>query len=134
MCDDLRLFALTNILLLQQLAEAIAFETLIKSVLDTDSNSDHFIGDAELNLLAYRLESIEGVPFTGQEMCDRFSRAKARSLSNLADVVRNLYIEKRREQVAARARKELKRSPKNLGAFLLWKRKLEYGGVTAWKY
>ena len=101
------------------------------SILKTDIDGNHFIGEAELNLLAFRLESIDGVPFTGKEMIERFSYVETRSLVALVDVVRELYIEKRREQVSARERKELDRSPTKLGSHLLWKRRFEYNfGVT----
>ena len=113
----------------QQMAEATAFQTLITSVLKSDPNGDRFIGDAELNLLAKRLKCIEGVPFTAQELCDSFSRWSTRNMTTLVDVVRTLYVVKRREQVRAKARKEIDMSPRNLGGHLLWQRKLDYGGV-----
>ncbi|KAL3784191.1 hypothetical protein HJC23_001390 [Cyclotella cryptica] len=111
----------------KQLAEALAFENLLRSVLRTDTDGDHFIGDSELNLLAYRLEQIEGVPFTAQELCTRFNRWTTKNLRTLVDCVRTLYIEKRREQVLAKATKQTERSPRNLGAHLLWNDKLGYG-------
>jgi len=113
----------------KQMAEATAFQTLITSVLKSDPNGDRFIGDAELNLLAKRLECIEGVPFTAKELCDSFSRWSTRNMTTLVDVVRTLYVVKRREQVRAKARKEIDMSPRNLGGHLLWQRKLDYGGV-----
>lgn len=99
----------------------------MKSVLQTDKDGDHFIGDAELNMLAYRLEQIEGVPFTAQELCIRFNRWTTKNLRTLVDCVRQLYIEKRREQVLAKATKQTERSPRNLGAHLLWNDKMGYG-------
>mmetsp|Transcript_35114 Transcript_35114/g.74902 ORF Transcript_35114/g.74902 Transcript_35114/m.74902 type:complete len:305 (+) Transcript_35114:166-1080(+) len=114
------------------LAEVIGLEKLTKSILSTDPDRDHYIGDAELALLARRIESIEGVPFTSDEVCERFRRGEegeARSLRNLADAVRILYIEKRREYFAsARAKAKEgadRRSPRNLGHPMFWKRKLE---------
>ena len=116
----------------QQLAEALAFENLLRSVLQTDKDGDHFIGDAELNVLAYRLEQIEGVPFTAQELCTQFNRWTTKNLRTLVDCVRTLYIEKRREQVLAKATEQTERSPRNLGAHLLWNDKLGYGVKVWW--
>ncbi|KAL7520501.1 hypothetical protein ACHAWX_005220 [Stephanocyclus meneghinianus] len=111
----------------KHLAEALAFENLLRSVLQTDKDGDHFIGDAELNVLSYRLEQIEGVPFTAQELCTQFNRWTTKNLRTLVDCVRTLYIEKRREQVLAKATHQTERSPRNLGAHLLWNDKLGYG-------
>lgn len=116
----------------QHLAEALAFENLLRSVLQTDKDGDHFIGDAELNVLSYRLEQIEGVPFTAQELCTQFNRWTTKNLRTLVDCVRTLYIEKRREQVLAKATNQTERSPRNLGAHLLWNDKLGYGVKVWW--
>lgn len=112
------------------LAESIGIEKLTKSILRTDVNKDHHVGDAELSLLAQRIESIEGVPFTSKEMCERFRQEETRSLRMLADVVRTLYIEKRREHVAAKAAEESAKSPRNIGNSLLWKRKIDGIGIA----
>ena len=111
----------------QQLAEAMAFETLLKSVLQTDTNGDHFIGDSELNMLAFRLQQIEGVPFSAEQLCTRFASWPTKNLRSLVDCVRTLYIEKRREQNADKEKNQIERSPRHLGAHLLWKEKLSYG-------
>lgn len=105
----------------------MAFENLLTSVMQTDNNGDHFIGDSELNMLAYRLEQIEGVPFTSQELCVRFNRWGTKNLRALVDCVRTLYIEKRREQVLAQKQCESVRSPRNIGTHLLWNDKLALG-------
>jgi len=104
---------------------------LTQSILRTDDDSDHHVGDAELMLLSKRVESIEGIPFTSQEMCNRFKLEEARTLRTLADVVRTLYIEKRRERVVAKASDELqgRKSPRTLGSSLLWKGKIDGIGI-----
>lgn len=109
------------------MAEAIGIEKLTKSILRTDIDRDHYIGDAELALLAQRVESVEGIPFSREEVCERFRMEETRSLTNLANVVRSLYIEKRREQTAL---EEFAKSPRNLGAPLLWKRKIDGIGIA----
>ena len=73
---------------------------------------------------------IEGVRFTSEEMCERFRQEETRSLRQLADVVGILYIEKRREQVEAKAAKGSEKSPRNLGTPWMWKRKLDGIGIT----
>lgn len=74
------------------------------------------------------------MPFTSEELCDRFTsmgEGKDRSLRDLADVVRGLYIEKRREQQLARLDDEFNgKSPRNLGTPFLWKRQIDGIGVT----
>ena len=112
------------------MAEALAFETLLKSVLQTDKNGDHFIGDSELNMLAFRLQQIEGVPFTAEQLCTLFARWPTKNLRSLVDCVRTLYIEKRREQFAAKEANQSERSPRHLGAHLLWNDKKSNYGVT----
>mmetsp|Transcript_41263 Transcript_41263/g.74375 ORF Transcript_41263/g.74375 Transcript_41263/m.74375 type:complete len:301 (+) Transcript_41263:101-1003(+) len=114
------------------LAEAIGLENLTRNILRTDINKDHYIGDAELSILAQRIELIEGVPFTSEEMRERFRQEErqTRSLTKLCDVVRTLYIEKRRERVVTKAEEESERSPRNLGSSLLWKRKIDGIGIT----
>jgi len=108
------------------LAEAMGLEKLTKSILRTDVNSDHYVGDAELSLLSNRLELIEGVPFTSQEMIDRFRLEEEQNLRTLADLVRTLYIEKRRgQEVAAKAAEVSVKSPRHLGGELLWKKKID---------
>eukprot|EP00585_Thalassiosira_rotula_P008583 CAMPEP_0196157888 /NCGR_PEP_ID=MMETSP0910-20130528/44855_1 /TAXON_ID=49265 /ORGANISM="Thalassiosira rotula, Strain GSO102" /LENGTH=135 /DNA_ID=CAMNT_0041422653 /DNA_START=390 /DNA_END=794 /DNA_ORIENTATION=+ len=103
------------------LAEAIGIEKLTRSILQTDVDKDHFIGDAELSLLSHRIESVEGVPFTSADVCEQFRREeeKDRTLRRLAEVVQHLYIEKRRMVNVARANEEemvMERSPRNLGS------------------
>ena len=117
----------------QLLAEAIGIVELTQSILRTDDDRDHHVGDAELMLLSKRVESIEGIPFTKQELCNRFKLEETRTLRTLADVVRTLYIEKRRERVAAKASDELlgRKSPRTLGSSLLWKRKIDGIGIMA---
>lgn len=117
----------------QLLAEAIGIVELTQSILRTDADGDHHVGDAELMLLSKRVESIEGIPFTKQELCNRFKLEETRTLRTLADVVRTMYIEKRRERVAAKASDELlgRKSPRTLGSSLLWKRKIDGIGIMA---
>mmetsp|Transcript_19665 Transcript_19665/g.42750 ORF Transcript_19665/g.42750 Transcript_19665/m.42750 type:complete len:113 (+) Transcript_19665:228-566(+) len=104
----------------------MGLEKLTKSILRTDVNSDHYVGDAELSLLSNRLELIEGVPFTSQEMIDRFRLEEEQNLRTLADLVRTLYIEKRRgQEVAAKAAEVSVKSPRHLGGELLWKKKID---------
>ena len=114
----------------QMLAEAVGIVELTKSILNTDINSDHHVGDAELSLLAHRVESIEGVPFSCEELCEQYKKEEVRNLRTLADVVRRLYIEKRREQVSLREAELLDKSPRNLGTQYLWKRKISAVGVS----
>ncbi len=100
-------------------------------ILRTDTNKNHIVGDAELNLLAYRIQSIEGVPFTGREMIERFGNSRKRNLTSLVDVVQELYIEKRREQTSERAKFPMEGSPTKVGSHLLWKRRFDFNvGVT----
>lgn len=117
-----------NLLATQQMVEAIALQDLLSSVIQTDMNGDHFIGDSELNMLAFRLQQIEGVPFSGEELCTRFARwPGTKNLRSLVDCVRTLYIEKRREQVAAKEAHQTERLPRQLGTHLLWNDKMSYG-------
>jgi hypothetical protein len=109
------------------MVEAVAFQDLLNSVIQTDKNGDHIIGDSELNMLAFRLQQIEGVPFTAQELCTRFAKWPGKSLLCLVDCVRSLYIEKRREQVVAKGTNQTERMPRQLGAHLLWNDKMSYG-------
>lgn len=112
------------------LAEAIGLQNLVKGILTTDVNRDHHVGDAELKLLALRVSLNEGVPFTSEELCDRFKLEETHNLRILADVVQALYIEKRQGQMRAKEQEEIGRSPRNLGAPLLWKRQIDGIGVV----
>jgi len=112
------------------LAEAMGIEKLTQCILRTDVNRNHFVGDAELTLLAHRVELIEGVPFTCEELCDRYKLEDVRTLRSLTDVVHSLYIEKRREQVAKEAAEGSEKGPKNLGTPFLWKRKISAIGIS----
>jgi hypothetical protein len=87
------------------LAEAIRVEELIKSILKTDDDSHHIVGDTEFNILSKRIQSIDGVPFTLQELSCRFKRQsmEERTLRSLADVLLLLYIENRRKQNATKS-------------------------------
>ncbi|KAL9185505.1 hypothetical protein ACHAXT_003282 [Thalassiosira profunda] len=109
----------------KQLAEAIGLQELTKSILSTDQR-DHFVGEAELSLLAQRIESIEGVPFRTGEVCQRFRQEEEQTLDNLADLCTLMYIEKRRVQHATKILVDGE-SPRKLGAQLLWKKK---AGIT----
>lgn len=109
------------------MAEAIALQDLLRSVIQTDMDGDHFIGDSELNMLAFRLQQIEGVPFTGEELCTRFARWPSKNLRNLVDCVRTLYIEKRSQQVVDKEIHQSERLPRQLGTHLLWVDKMAYG-------
>lgn len=109
------------------MAEATALQDLLRSVIQTDMDGDHLIGDSELNMLAFRLQSIEGVPFTGEELCNRFARWPSKNLRSLVDCVRTLYIEKRREQVLLMETHQMERLPRQLGTHLLWNDKIAYG-------
>ncbi|KAL7528491.1 hypothetical protein ACHAWF_004061 [Thalassiosira exigua] len=113
----------------KQLAEAIGLQKLIKSILITDANRDHRVGDAELSILTQRIQLIEGVPFTSEEVCERFGMLESKSLRNLAEVVQTLFIEMRREQIAVKMAEESEKSPKSLGAPFLWKEKLKLSSV-----
>jgi len=89
------------------LAEAIRLDELIKSILETDDDSQHVIGDAEFNILSKRIQSIDSVPFTLQELTTQFKRQpmEERTLGSLAfDIVLMLYVEKRRQQHATESR------------------------------
>ena len=112
------------------LAEARALETLTEAIRRTDANRDHHVGDAELGRLALRLEGIVGMPFTGDEMRARFRAEERRTLRQLVDTVLTLYIEKRREQTAAKATRENARSPRRIGEHLLWKKKIGCIGIA----
>ena len=108
----------------------MGIEKLTQCILRTDVNRNHFVGDAELTLLAHRVELIEGVPFTCEELCDRYKLEDVRTLRSLTDVVHSLYIEKRREQVAKEAAEGSEKGPKNLGTPFLWKRKISAIGIS----
>lgn len=112
------------------LAEAIGMQKLTKCILQTDANKDHHVGEAELSLLAHRIELVEGVPFTTDELFNRFRLEENQNLRNLADVVRRLYADKRREQARTKAMGETENSPRKLGAPLLWKRKIDGIGIA----
>jgi len=93
-----------------------------------DGDSDHCVGNSELEILAHRLDLIEGVPFTSQELCHQFGLEDDQSLLKLADVFLTLYIKKRREQVATNA----KEGPR-LGRSFIWKCEIDGLGVIAWE-
>jgi len=100
----------------------------LTSVIQTDQNGDHLIGDAELNMLAFRLQQIEGVPFTGEKLCNRFAKWPGKKdLRNLVDCIRTMYIEGRRKQVIAKETHQTERLPRQLGTHLLWNDKMSYG-------
>ena len=87
------------------LAEAIRVEELIKSILETDDDSHHIVGDAEFNILSKRIQSVDGVPFTLQELTNRFKRQsmEERTLRSLVDIVIMLFVENRRKQNATKS-------------------------------
>lgn len=113
----------------------MGIQKLTRSILETDADGDHYVGNAELCLLAQRIGSIEGVPFESDELRDRFKeRSKreegARTLRNLADTVRILYFEKRREGKVAKASEGTDMSPMNICTPVLWNRKLDGIDIT----
>ena len=112
------------------MAEAIGIEKLRKNILSTDVNKDHYVGDAELSLLATRIEINDGIPFSSDELCNRFKLEETRNLRTLADAAQTLYIEKRREQAVKRASEEIEKTPRNLGTPMLWKRQIDGIGIS----
>ena len=112
----------------QRLAEAIGLQKMLTSIMRCDGDSDHFVGNSELEILAHRLDLIEGVPFTSQELCHQFGLEDDQSLLKLADVFLTLYIKKRREQVATNA----KEGPR-LSRSFIWKCEIDGLGVIAWE-
>jgi hypothetical protein len=84
----------------QAILEAIALLKITRIILTSDMNRDHIIGEVELNLLAMRIDAVAGsdIPFTVEELCNRFRRVQLRSLGNLAVTAHTLYVEKRRQQ------------------------------------
>lgn len=110
----------------RRLAEAIGLQKMLTSIMRCDGDSDHCVGNSELEILAHRLDLIEGVPFTSQEMCHQFGLKDDQSLLKLADVFLTLYIKKRREQVAANA----KEGPR-LGHSFIWKCEIDRLGVIS---
>ena len=88
------------------LAEAIRVDELIQSILNTDDDAYHIVGDAEFNILSKRIQSIDNVPFTLQELTTRFKRQsmEGRTLRFLSDIMLMLYVEKRRQQHATKSR------------------------------
>ena len=103
----------------KRLAEAIGLEKLTTSVLRSDLDRDHHVGENELVLLACRLESQDGVPFSGDDLIDAFAGRESRSLRDLAGVIQELYVEKRRHQARAREALHVDVSPRNLGTSIL---------------
>ena len=87
------------------LTEAIRLDELIKSILDTDDDAHHIVGDAEFNILSKRIQSVDSIPFTLQELTTRFKRQsmEERTLRSLADLVLMLTIENRRKQNATKS-------------------------------
>jgi len=110
----------------RRLAEAIGLQKMLTSIMRCDGDSDHFVGNSELEILAHRLDLIEGVPFTSQELCHQFGLEDDQSLLKLADVFLTLYIKKRREQVATNA----KEGPR-LSRSFIWKCEIDGLGVIA---
>lgn len=121
-----RCLTLSAFCLSQRLAEAIGLQKMLTSIMRCDGDSDHCVGNSELEILAHRLDLIEGVPFTSQEMCHQFGLKDDQSLLKLADVFLTLYIKKRREQVAANA----KEGPR-LGHSFIWKCEIDRLGVIS---
>ena len=132
----------------QLLAESIGLLDLSKSILKTDPNKHHHVGEAELTLLSKRVELIDGIPFTKEELCHRFwgggvveennknsssnnNQQQQQTLCNFVNVVITLYIEKRREHAVMKRDDELiEKSPRNLGRSLLSSRRKLNGGVS----
>ena len=130
----------------QLLAESIGLVDLSKSILKTDPNKNHHVGEAELTLLSKRVELIDGIPFTKEELCHRFfgggvvennknsssnNQKQQQTLCNFVNVVITLYIEKRREQAVMKRDDELiEKSPRNLGRSLLSSRRKLNGVVS----
>lgn len=131
----------------QLLAESIGLVDLSKSILKTDPNKNHHVGEAELTLLSKRVELIDGIPFTKEELCHRFfgggvvvennknsnlnQQQQQQTLCNFVNVVITLYIEKRREQAVMKRDDELiEKSPRNLGRSLLSSRRKLNGVVS----
>jgi len=92
-----------NVALMKQrtaILEAMALVKITRILLTSDMSRDHIIGEAELNLLAVRIDAIAGsdIPFTVEELCNRFDCVQLRSIGNLAATAHMLYVEKRRQQ------------------------------------
>ena len=96
------------------------------------------MGEAELTLLSKRVELIDGIPFTKEELCHRFwgggvveNNQQQQTLCNFVNVVITLYIEKRREHAVMKRDDELiEKSSRNLGRSLLSSRRKLNGGVS----
>jgi len=104
----------------KRLAEAIGLQMLTTTVLRSDHDRDHHVGDNELELLACRLEARGGVPFSGDDLVEAFAGRESRSLGDLVGVVQELYVEKRRHRVRTREVLRLDGgSPRHLGTSVL---------------
>ena len=84
----------------RELLDAIELIKITKLILNSDRNRDHIIGDAELALIAVRMIDAADldIPYTAEELCNRFRLVKVRSINNLAFTACNLFIERRRQQ------------------------------------
>lgn len=103
----------------KRLAEAIGLQNLTTDILRSDTDRDHQVGENELALLATRLESRGGIPFTGDDLIEAFAGREDRSLRDLAGVVQELYVERRRHQVRTKEVLYMDGSPRNLGTSIL---------------
>lgn len=82
------------------ISEAIALVEITWIIFTSDVNKDHIIGEAELNLLALRIDALVGldIPFDMEELCNRFRRVRLRSIDNFAATALMLYIDTARQR------------------------------------
>ena len=85
---------------MKAILEAMTLDKIVRMILKSDVNRDHTIGEAELNILALRIDAAAGtnIPFTVEELCNRFRLVESRSINSFADTALVLYIEKRQEK------------------------------------
>jgi hypothetical protein len=85
---------------MKAILEAMTLDKIVRMILKSDVNRDHTIGEAELNILALRIDAAAGtnIPFTVEELCNRFRLVESRSINSFADTAFVLYIEKRQEK------------------------------------
>lgn len=96
----------------QGMVEALTFQTLVQTATGKKMKGNHPVGDSELNVISFRLQNIDGVPFTGAQLCERFGRMPVRTISTLVDVVNNLYVEKKREEERLNPELHMKKADK----------------------
>ena len=103
-------------------------QKLTATILRADLDNNHHVNDLELKLLTLRIELIDGLPFSSQDLRERFRKQKDecnKSLRHLADTIRTLYLEKREQQHHKQLRGKLDINSHMMSVPVLLRRKVQ---------